>query len=235
MMGENTPEVVNIFDRADSVLIRAYAASIAIRRSAYFGAYLKETHMTNDPSDAQRRKLLQVAAGMAAVGQLGLGSASAAAAKPIATGKAGDFSFLTGNWKIKNRRLMDKQWDQFEGEASVVEILGGIASVEELRIPARNFSGMGLRMLDVERKLWADYWVNGKSGVVGQSPAWGSFSDGVGTWDADDVDGAAPIIVRGVWDQITARSCRWYQAISRDDGKTWEENWIMHWTRGVGR
>lgn len=45
-------------------------------------------------------------------------------------------------------------------------ILGGVISVEERRIPARNFSGMGLRMLDVEPKLWADYWVNGKSGVL---------------------------------------------------------------------
>ena len=23
----------------------------------------------------------------------------------------------------------------------------------------------------------------------------------------------------------------WYQAISSDDGATWEENWIMHWDR----
>ena len=187
--------------------------------------------MTNKPSDLQRRTLLQVAAGMAAVSQLGLNTANAGTVKPAATGAAGDFDFLSGNWKIKHRKLKDKKWDQFEGEASVCGILGGVASVEELRIPSRKFSGMGLRLLDVERKLWADYWVNGKNGVLTSPPSWGSFTNGVGTWDSDDVDGDKPIIVRGVWDQITSDSFRWHQAVSRDDGQTWEENWIMNWLR----
>ncbi len=187
--------------------------------------------MTNDSTDAQRRALLQFAAGIAVAAPLGLGPAHAAARQPAANGKAGDFAFLSGQWRIKNRRLKDGVWDAFDGEASVVGILGGIASVEELRIPSRNVSGMGLRLLDVERRLWADYWVNGQAGVLSPAPAWGSFAAGVGTWDADEVDDGKALIVRGVWDQITPTSCRWYQAVSRDDGKTWQDNWIMHWTR----
>lgn len=186
--------------------------------------------MATNPSDMQRRVLLQVAAGMATMGPLGLGSASAAPQKPVATGKAGDFDFLSGHWHIKHRQLKDGKWDLFDGEATVFGILDGIASVEELRIPSRNFSGMGVRLLDVERKLWADYWVNRKSGVL-NPPSWGSFAQGVGTWGSDDVNGAMPVIVRGVWDQITPEACRWYQATSRDNGSTWEENWIMHWQR----
>ena len=110
-------------------------------------------------------------------------------------------------------------------------LLGGVASVEELRIPARGFSGMGLRLLDLENKLWADYWVNAKSGVLVPPPAWGSFVDGVGLWESEDTDGAVPIIVRGAWDQITSNSCRWYQASSRDAGRSWQESWVMHWTK----
>jgi hypothetical protein len=152
-------------------------------------------------------------------------------AHAAATGKAGDFDFLNGHWTIRHRRHTNGEWDQFEGEASVVAILGGLVSVEELRIPSRNFCGMGLRTLDLERKLWADYWLNSATGVMSSSPTWGSFVDGVGTWDDVAADGATPAIVRGVWDQITATSCRWYQALSHDGGKTWEENWIMHWER----
>ena len=122
-------------------------------------------------------------------------------------------------------------WDVFDSQATVFGILAGVASVEELRVPAMNFSGMGLRLLDVERKLWSDFWVNSKSGVLTPPPSWGSFVNGVGTWDSDDMDGDKPIIVRGVWDQITPTTCRWYQASSRDGGKTWQESWIMHWTR----
>jgi hypothetical protein len=142
------------------------------------------------------------------------------------SGKAGDFDFLTGHWKVAHRRWVDNQWDAFEGDATVYQALDGIASVEELRVPSRNVSGMGLRLLDVERKLWADYWVNRQSGIL-NPPAWGSFTDGVGIWEA--ADGAS--IVRGVWDQITPESCRWHQAVSRDDGATWEESWLMQWLR----
>ncbi|MFC0134480.1 hypothetical protein CR105_10315 [Massilia eurypsychrophila] len=150
--------------------------------------------------------------------------------QPAATGKAGDFDFLTGHWKIAHRQLKDNQWDAFDGDATVYAALGGIASVEELRIPSRNFSGMGIRLLDVERKLWADHWVNRRSGIL-NTPAWGSFTDGVGVWDSADSDAAGATLVRGVWDSISSDSCRWHQALSRDDGQTWQENWVMHWVR----
>ncbi len=187
---------------------------------------------TTTASDTQRRALLQAAAGLAAAGSLVMPSlASAGAAQPAATGRPGDFDFLSGNWKIKNRQQKKAVWESFDGEATVYGILAGIASVEELRIPTRNFSGMGLRLLDVEKKFWADYWVNSKSGVLTPPPSLGSFVNGVGTWDSDELDANRTIIVRGVWDRITANSCRWYQAVSRDDGKTWSENWVMDWTR----
>ena len=48
---------------------------------------------------------------------------------------------------------------------------------------------------------------------------------------ADDVDGDRPVLLRGVWDRITPRSCRWHQAVSRDGGETWEPNWFMEWSR----
>ena len=187
--------------------------------------------MTSDSPEKQRRAVLKGFVGIAAASQLTISTAKAEAKKPEATGKPGDFDFLSGNWKIKNRQRKGDGWDEFDGESTVHGILAGIASIEELRIPAKNFSGMGLRLLDVERKLWADFWVNSKSGVLSPPPSWGSFVDGVGIWDSDAVDGDKPIIVRGAWDQITPTSCRWYRAVSRDGGKTWAENWIMHWTR----
>lgn len=189
--------------------------------------------MTTNPSDFHRRNLLQVSAtaGLAVLSQFSLNTATATPANPAARGASGDFDFLSGNWTIQHRRMKDNNWDTFDGEATVVSMLGGVASVEELRVPARKFSGMGLRLLNVERKQWADYWVNASSGVLSAEPAWGGFTDGVGTWDAHDVEDGHPIIVRGVWDLITPRSCRWYQTVSRDGGKRWEKNWVMHWLR----
>jgi hypothetical protein len=59
----------------------------------------------------------------------------------------------------------------------------------------------------------------------------GSFAGGAGTWDAEEIDDGKPVIVRGVWAEITAQSCRCRQAVSRDSGISWDENWIMHWQR----
>jgi hypothetical protein len=48
----------------------------------------------------------------------------------------------------------------------------------------------------------------------------------------DAVDPANPLeIWRGVWDMITPTSCRLYQTVSKDGGKTWQDNWIMAWSR----
>lgn len=149
-------------------------------------------------------------------------------------GKPGDFDFLAGEWTIKNRRRKQNgvdEWDEFDGEATCWTILDGVGSIEELRIPQRKFAGMGLRLLDVEKKIWHDHWVNAKSGVLATPGQTGVFENGIGTFGADDMDGDKPIKVKGVWDRITETSCRWYQAVSYDGGKTWEENWSMDWTR----
>jgi hypothetical protein len=151
-----------------------------------------------------------------------------------APGTPGQFDFLTGTWRIHHRRLLvpgTDEWDDFHGEATCWSILGGICSIEELRIPARNFSGMGLRLLDVQTGVWSDFWVNAASGVLTTPGTQGCFVDGVGIFEAPEMDGGTPIIVRGIWDHITPSTCRWHQAVSRDGGTTWDTNWLMEWVR----
>ncbi len=176
----------------------------------------------------KRRTVLESMAGLAMATQA---RTAVAAAPAKAEGRAGEFNFLAGEWKVKHRRRKGDGWDTFEGEATCWTILAGVGSIEELRIPARNFSGLGLRLLDLEKKVWNDFWVNGRSGVLTTPGMAGSFENGVGTFQADDLDGETPIVVRGVWDQITPKSCRWRQLTSRDAGKTWVEDWVMAWSR----
>jgi hypothetical protein len=186
-----------------------------------------------------RRQLLQAAAALTLTGGAAAQPAdpqpgpAMTAALPVtrSPGKPGDFDFLTGRWKILNHRRRNGVWDVFEGEATVHAILAGICSVEELRIPARQFSGMGLRLLDVKKAQWSDFWVNAASGELGAQGLPGSFEGSAGIFeDKSDEDGK-PVLYRSVWDRITATSCRWQQAASRDDGKTWVMDWSMDWTR----
>lgn len=184
--------------------------------------------MSHDPTDPQRRVVLMAAAALVVAGR-----AHGQPRTGTATGMPGEFDFLAGAWKIRHRRLKaDATWDEFDGEATCWTILAGAGSIEELRIPARDFSGLGIRLLDSKTRLWNDYWVNGKDRMLDGGPGLtGGFSGGVGTFTADDTDNGTPITVRGVWDRITPTSHRWRQGATRDGGKTWTDNWFMDWTR----
>lgn len=187
-----------------------------------------------DENLLERRTILLTAAGLL-LGGIGMEHVMAQeqAVETKHVGKPGDFEFLSGEWKIQNRRLKPEtgEWDEFESEATCWSVLGGVGSIEELRIPARDFSGIGVRLLDVKQKIWSDHWVNGKSGVLTTPGQTGVFIDGVGAFMSDWMEGDKKMLAKGVWDQITPKSCRWYQAVSKDNGATWEENWIMQWER----
>lgn len=216
-----------------------------------------QMHQTNEANAAQpdRRLFLQASA-LAAAATLSQASANASATAPTTAPSApmpasasvaaakreavpGNFDFLTGEWRIQNRRRKKtgtEDWDVFPGEASVWSILGGICSIEELRIPARQFSGMGLRLLDLDKKVWIDHWVNGKSGVISLPGTEGHFINGDGIFRGEwlDADKQQTWQVYSAWDRITPDSCRWHQSISQD-GKTWEEQWSMDWVRVAAR
>ena len=191
------------------------------------------------PDDTDRRRLLQAAAALALAP-----AASAAPAEPQpgpaltgplpatrTPGRPGDFDFLTGRWKILNHKRRDGAWDVFDGEATVHALLAGVCSVEELRIPARQFSGMGLRLLDVKQAQWSDFWVNAASGALGSDGLKGSFEGGAGIFQSEEQDQGVTVLYRSVWDRITPSGCRWQQGASRDGGRSWVLDWSMDWVR----
>jgi len=181
-----------------------------------------------------RRSVIKGAAALTMAGVAGMPALAATAPATPTPGKPGDFEFLTGEWKIANkwRNKTSDNWLEFPGEATVRGILKGVVSVEELRIPARDFSGMGLRTLDLEKKVWVDYWVNAKAGVLGRDGVIGSFENGAGIFDSTDTENGKPVIYRGIWDKIVPGvSHNWSSLISRDNGKTWKSLWLMEWSR----
>lgn len=195
--------------------------------------------MHDELSPWRRRSLLQTVAGLALTPMLASAPAAGPAEgrppiEPPPPGRAGEFDFLTGQWRIRHQRLKDAardDWDRFDGEATCWSILGGVASIEELRIPARQFSGMGLRLFDSSRGHWFELWTNATGAALAGPGMPGGFRDGAAVFEADDSDGDTPIRVRSTWDRIIARGCRWQQAVSRDGGWTWAPNWIMEWER----
>jgi hypothetical protein len=90
---------------------------------------------------------------------------------------------------------------------------------------------MSFRFFDLETRLWSIYWADSRRTGLLDPPVVGSFSAGVGVFEAEDVFKEKPILVRYTWSRTDTGTPRWEQAFSPDEGKTWETNWIMDATR----
>lgn len=188
-------------------------------------------------NEIDRRLAMQAGLGLLLAGAgMGLSRTAAWAAAPAGrvTGKGpGDFDFLTGEWTIKHRKFDTSGPGgkvERNGSATVRRVLDGAGSIEELRDGEGKIFGMGVRVWHPQEGLWADHWTAAADGVV-NPPQLGKFIDGAGVFLADDEIDGKPIKVRAVWDKITPTTCRWYQVMSRDGGKSWEYGWYMDWTR----
>lgn len=145
-----------------------------------------------------------------------------------------DFDFLFGRWTVAHRRLEAggvgcETWKRFAGTSTCRSVMGGLCNIEE-----NVFEGLGegvaFRTFDIAAGRWSIHWVASRDGVM-QPPVHGGFSDGVGLFEGDDVDGGRPVKVVFRWDEITPVSARWSQAFSYDGGESWETNWVMEFRR----
>ncbi len=146
-----------------------------------------------------------------------------------------DFDFIHGRWIVQHRRLKTRgaaaeDWDCFASTSYCEPRLGGLTNVEEVDCPARGWTGMAVRTLDVETREWSVYWINSLDGRL-QPPVRGRFHADGCVLEGPDSDGGRPVIARYIWSDITPGSARWTQQFSYDDGATWETNWVMDFTR----
>jgi hypothetical protein len=156
------------------------------------------------------------------------------------TSSARDFDFWIGTWHGRNRRLRERlagcdEWDEFEGMCVARSTLDGLANVEEFTTDyAGGYVGMAVRVFDPATRLWAIYWADSRFPGLLEPPVVGSFSDGVGVFECEEMFDGRPIIVRYTWSDITPTSARWAQSFSDDGGQSWETNWTVEHTRRRG-
>jgi hypothetical protein len=149
-------------------------------------------------------------------------------------GSVNDFDFLAGAWTVANRRLLKRgvqcsDWDEFPAAYHCRQYLQGVANVDEMIVPSKGFSGMTLRSFSVIERQWAIYWINSSNGIL-CPPVHGGFNGERGDFYGEDIDDGNAVQVHFVWQRLGANQARWHQAFSRD-GRSWEVNWIMEFTR----
>ena len=141
-----------------------------------------------------------------------------------------DFDLLIGFWHVHNRALRSRltgsdDWKEFEFTNETRRILNGFGNVDE--------SGSTMRMFDPTTRLWTIYSAFPGATEIDQMK--GSFENGVGKFFSREIYGGKPIITQFQWDATNLDAPVWSQAMSDDEGKTWEWNWYMRFTRIVGQ
>jgi len=148
-----------------------------------------------------------------------------------------DFDFEIGSWTTRLSRLMrpltgSNEWAEYEGTTVVRRVWDGRANLVELVVdgPTGRIEALSLRLYDRESCQWSLHSASSGAGTM-SPPAIGEFKDGRGEfYSKESLDGRA-ILVRFVISDITPSSCRFEQAFSDDEGKSWEVNWVATDTR----
>lgn len=194
-------------------------------------------------NDVARREALGLMAATGAVAVAGSTAARAASQHvwPKGADKRGsvaDWDWLVGSWDVQHRKLRERlvgseDWFEFAGTCINWPVLDGRGNVDDnvFYTPDETYRGLGVRAFDPETGLWAIWWLDSRAPSIFDVPVKGGFENGVGIFLAEDSWKGTPVTVRFRWSGITENSAVWDQAFSTDGGKTWESNWVMHFTR----
>ena len=156
----------------------------------------------------------------------------------MASPQSSAFDFYFGTWHVRHRRLQSRltrctDWDVFDGTCTVWPVLGGHGNVDDnlLHLPGQGYRALTLRSYDPDSDLWAIWWLDARHPHQLNVPVKGRFTDGTGTFFANDMLDGRPIVVRFSWLATHTRTPQWEQAFSPDAGQTWEVNWTMDFTQ----
>jgi hypothetical protein len=157
---------------------------------------------------------------------------------PSASSSAGDFNFLTGAHRVHHKKLKSRlnnctEWVEFDGTHTQEILLNGMGNLEQQKmstVDGEPIEGIALRLFNPTEKLWSIYWADSKIGKL-DVPMIGSFENNTGYFFAKDNFNGKPILVQFKWDASDRDQPVWSQAFSADNGKTWEWNWHMYFTK----
>ena len=112
------------------------------------------------------------------------------------------------------------------------KVLNGIGNIDNYlaEFDGVPFEGMTVRLFNPETKLWSIYWSDSNTGVL-DKPVIGSFEKKVGHFFSRDMYEGKKVIQLFRWDARDKKNPIWSQAMSANNGETWEWNWYMYMTK----
>ena len=148
-----------------------------------------------------------------------------------------DFDFYEGKWKLRNKKLKTRldncnEWTEFESTQEMYRVLNGVGNIDNYlaSLDGKPFEGMSVRLFNPKTRLWSIYWADSNEGIL-QPAVLGSFENNVAHFFTKDTFNDKKILVVFRWDVRDKENPIWSQAFSEDDGKNWEWNWYMYFSR----
>jgi hypothetical protein len=152
-----------------------------------------------------------------------------------------DFDFLHGDWHVAHRRLKHRlqgsdEWEGFGGTCRCRATLGGFGNFDDnvIDLPGGAYRAMTIRSFDVDSEQWAIWWLDARWPHALGVPMIGAFKNAVGNFFNEEVIDGRPIRTRFLWTTNDDGHPQWAQAMSDDDGISWEENWVMTFKKTEG-
>lgn len=163
---------------------------------------------------------------------------AAAPAATLAVNRNHDFDPYFGSWKEHSTRLLhpladSHDWIEMSGATAVSPVWGGRANLAEFEGdgPNGHLELLALRVYNPSAHQWMLNFATSNVGTLGSSAGVGEFNQGrIDFYDQEAFNGRQVLVRFSVWQDApdTAQS---EQAFSDDGGKSWEVNWINHYTR----
>ena len=162
----------------------------------------------------------------------------AAGAEPRSSAPEGhEFDFDLGTWKTHSSRLLhpltgSTTWAELDGVTVVKKVWNGRANVAEVKMytPTGPLQILSLRWFNPATQEWNIDFATPNAGTLG-IPAVGQFKNGrADFYDYEPINGKSVLVRFSIW-ETGADTAQSEQAFSEDGGKTWEVNWITHYSR----
>jgi hypothetical protein len=146
-----------------------------------------------------------------------------------------DFDFLQGSFDVKGSRLRDplnpdSGWTEVPATSSAIVHFDGAVSIDEMWFPTEQRFGLSLRLWDQNTRTWTVRWLTSRGGGLGP-PVQGVWADGRCWFTGPDEYDGRPLLASYSWSDVTDDGASWEQCFSVDEGRTWQPNFDMRFTR----
>lgn len=149
-----------------------------------------------------------------------------------------DFDFEFGSTWTAHLRLLGHRlvgahdWIDFHGTLLTHKLWTGQGNMSELVVTngKSNIVGGALHLYNPDTRQWSVWFANAITGTLGV-PSVGHFENGRGLlYDREAYNGRM-VYVRQIFSNVSPHTFDFDQAFSADNGKTWETNLTIRYTR----